>query len=250
MAAQLEHEVPWSQDEDPKADTTLVLDDGKRLIVRRAIIDLCESPVFDALSSDDNEIHVLGFTFEQVDLFLKYIHPKHQVRTTISVILLVMPVAHFYGVGSLMSAFVQYLQEDAVGGDACMRTHRESTLDALLLVESLRTRSEGSCPWSEDLLLPLMLDRIRASKSVNAALWVKMKLETQIAMLDVALRGTVKNEDGPVFLQNNGMCLTLRELLGLPDIAAYDVHGSQIWKGDSVCFVATQEKVTQRRPLV
>ena len=95
MAAQLEHEVPWSQDEDPKADTTLVLDDGKRLIVCRAIIDLCESPVFDALSSDDSEIRVLGFTFEQADLLLKYIHPKHQVRTTISAILLVMPVAHF-----------------------------------------------------------------------------------------------------------------------------------------------------------
>ena len=242
MAAQLEHEVPWSQDEDPKADTTLVLDDGKRLIVRRAIIDLCESPVFDALSPDDSEIHVLGFTFEQVDLFLKYIHPKHQVRTTISAILFVMPVAHFYGVGSLMSAFVQYLQEHSVGGDACTRTHRESTLDALLLVESLRIRSEGSCPWSEDVLQPLILHRIRAGKSVNATLWVKMKTETQMAMLDVALRGTVKNEDGPVFctIPNNDHI----------NMLAYDAHGSQIKAGDSLCYAATQGKVTQRRPLM
>ena len=90
-----------------------------------------------------------------------------------------------------MSAFVQYLQEHAIGGDACLRTHGGLALEALLLVETLRTRSEGSCPWSKDLLVLLRLGTsIRARKPDNATLWVKIKPETQMAMLDVALRGT------------------------------------------------------------
>ena len=111
MAAHVDaHDFPpWTLSDDPKADTELVLEDGTCLHIRRAVLELCKSPVFDALSPDEHEIHVIGFTRKQIDLFLKHIHPNFQVRATGPVILSVMPVAHFYGVDSIMNAFIEVL---------------------------------------------------------------------------------------------------------------------------------------------
>ena len=146
MAALIAKAEFWTKTADPKADIALVLEDGTHFFVRRAMLELCASPVFDALSADEPEIPVVGFTAEQIDCFLRYLHPNCISNTTPSSILLVAPVAHFYDVESIMQSFIQFLQENAAALlDAQLSPSKlkKEVLDAVLLLELLRTRSEG-----------------------------------------------------------------------------------------------------------
>lgn len=188
MAAHVDaHDFPpWTLSDDPKADTELVLEDGTCLHIRRAVLELCKSPVFDALSPDEHEIHVIGFTRKQIDLFLKHIHPNFQVRATGPVILSVMPVAHFYGVDSIMNAFIEVL---AVEG----KKDPVHWAKPAILAEQLRTRTEGECPWPDELLVMMWSYELQMSSGVctrryNPAGWLKLKPETQLAMVQAALR--------------------------------------------------------------
>ena len=196
MAAHAASKEFWTQAADPRADIALVLEDGTRFCVRRAMLELSESPVFDALGADEREIPVIGFTAEQVDCFLRYLHPKCVPNTTPGSILLVAPVAHFYGLDSIMQSFVQFLQEHA---DGLLQKNKEGTLDAAVLLELLRTRTEGSCPWSGELLQAMLLERVRTLKTcysyeLDPILWAKLKLETQMAMLEASMRGKIRDE--------------------------------------------------------
>ena len=188
MAAHVDaHDFPpWTLSDDPKADTELVLEDGTCLHIRRAVLELCKSPVFDALSPDEHEIHVIGFTRKQIDLFLKHIHPNFQVRATGPVILSVMPVAHFYGVDSIMNAFIEVL---AVEG----KKDPVHWAKPAILAEQLRTRTEGECPWPDELLRCMWSYELQMASGVcsrryNPSEWLKLKPETQIAMVQAALR--------------------------------------------------------------
>ena len=110
------------------------------------------------------------------------------------------PVAHFYAVDSMMKAFLQYLQENTAALLSSPR--RNATLNAAVLLELLRTRTEGSCPWSKELLKAMLLERVRTRKigqsreELDPVLWAKLKIETQIAMLEVSMRGEQREEPG------------------------------------------------------
>ena len=206
------------------------------------MLELCKSPVFDALSAEEHEIHVIGFTALQIDCFLKYLHPSFTFNMTPSSILLVAPVVHYYGVESMMKAFVQYLQENT---DALLYNQKTVTLNAAVLLELLRTRTEGSCPWSKELIKAMLLERVRTmkgrSRGLDPVLWAKLKIETQMAMLEFSMRGELREELGlkehKTFRQiGNSLC---------DSSDAFDKQGIRIAGGVVALRVTSQ----QRRPV-
>ena len=155
MAGLVEAEevIQWTRSEDPEADAILVVGES-RLHVRRAILDLC-SPVFKALPPGDSEIPIIGFTVEQVDLFLKFVHPSLHWKVTIDAesILQAAPVAHFYDVQPMLEHFVAHLQNDDAWLKHANGIAAAKSMDAIVLIERLRKRTEGeACPWKEEIL--------------------------------------------------------------------------------------------------
>ena len=161
---------------------------------------------------------------------------------TPSSILLVAPVVHYYGVESMMKAFVQYLQENT---DALLYNQKTVTLNAAVLLELLRTRTEGSCPWSKELIKAMLLERVRTmkgrSRGLDPVLWAKLKIETQMAMLEFSMRGELREELGlkehKTFRQiGNSLC---------DSSDAFDKQGIRIAGGVVALRVTSQ----QRRPV-
>ena len=149
--------VLWALAEDPKADAVLIVGNSERWHIRRAFLDVC-SPIFAALP-DQSEIPVIDFTVDQMDLFLKFVHPRLHwtVSIDVSSILAVAPVAHFYEVEPMIEKFVTYLQENY---NKC--THASDiTLDAIVMMERLRKRTDGEpCPWNDVILKQIFVKRI------------------------------------------------------------------------------------------
>ena len=91
-----------------------------------------------------------------------------------------------------MQSFIQFLQENAAAlldAQQSPSKLKKEILDAVLLLELLRTRSEGSCPWSNGLLKAMLLERVRNNRTgrIDPVLWAKIKPETQMAMLELAI---------------------------------------------------------------
>ena len=205
--------VLWTLAEDPKADAVLIVGNSERWHIRRAFLDVC-SPIFAALP-DQSEIPVIDFTVDQMDLFLKFVHPRLHwtVSIDVSSILAVAPVAHFYEVEPMIEKFVTYLQENY--NEKCTNASDDDdddddddvdiTLDAIVMMERLRKRTDGEpCPWNDVILKQIFEKRIYtpqktlvgwqrrtvpdpASKAViDMNRWNAMKPETQEAVLLLA----------------------------------------------------------------
>ena len=151
--------VLWTLAEDPKADAVLIVGNSERWHIRRAFLDVC-SPIFAALS-DQSEIPVIDFTVDQMDLFLKFVHPRLHwtVSIDVSSILAVAPVAHFYEVEPMIEKFVTYLQENY--NELRYTDASDITLDAIVMMERLRKRTNGEpCPWNDHILKQIFVKRI------------------------------------------------------------------------------------------
>jgi hypothetical protein len=159
--------VLWTLAEDPKADAVLIVGNSERWHIRRAFLDVC-SPIFAALP-DQSEIPVIDFTVDQMDLFLKFVHPRLHwtVSINVSSILAVAPVAHFYEVEPMIEKFVTYLQENY---NECITKASDNTLDAIVMVERLRKRTDGEpCPWNDEILKQIFVKRIYTPQEMEFA---------------------------------------------------------------------------------
>ena len=87
---------------------------------------------------------VLGFEASHVSSFLKLIHPGLFMELSTEIIMETAPVAHYFQVFAVLERFVLWLtrfnEVDEPPDDA---------IDAILLVERLRVRMPGRCPWAQ-----------------------------------------------------------------------------------------------------
>jgi len=191
---------PWTPAEQHGADCALEVQ-GEMLHIPRALLTMC-SPVVRALGASEGGdgaefveiIPVLGFEVPHVCAFLECIHPGMFVETTARVIIEAAPVAHYFQAFALLEQFVkwlaQYNEEVDVPAEA---------MDAIVLLERLRVRTPGHCPWTQKLLLEVVEARLVVDRGAGAAadafdgtpcdaydydLWSTLKPETQVMILD------------------------------------------------------------------
>jgi hypothetical protein len=133
------------------------------------------------------------------------------VETTAKVILDAAPVAHFFQTFALLEQFEIWLTKQASDAHGLP----EEIVEAILVVERLRVRSPGRCPWTREVLLRIMETRLILSGGAGASaagasaagasaagapgdeslgaydcdMWMALKPETQVMLLDVARFG-------------------------------------------------------------
>ena len=178
--------APSSIPDGPFADAVELVVGDTRLVASRSALDLC-SPVLRDLPRDKIEIPA-EFSVEQVDLFLKFIHPTGAMLT-VETITLIAPVAHFFRAMPVFNLCIDWLSEQVLEQIERDRSNEEAALDAVLLLERLRPR-DGDCPWGHDVLRRLVMRRVRRENSEHAnaddgvkALVSQLKPETHLRML-------------------------------------------------------------------
>ena len=144
---------------------TLVFWGDERLVVsRRTFLSACEcSPFFDALSPDELEIPILGLSVKAVQLFLEHVEQRAP-PITVDSIFVVAPVAHYFGASALLERVVKFLVDDY---KCQVGMFGARTLDAVVLLERYRARTEGVCPWNDLILLDLLEMRTEFSLGVH-----------------------------------------------------------------------------------
>ena len=188
-----EHEsiAPWTKEDDPESDTCLVVKSAEsgnisHLWAQRALLNLC-SPLMKSMDVEEETIPIIGFEPQQVAQFLSVVHPGIFLKTTTGLILEVAPVAHYLECSSMIVYFVSWLQEESVFDDDADDRMDADLLAAIVLLERLRPRTPGECPWGDDVLYQILQQHVPngavASILERTDTWVGIKAETQLKLL-------------------------------------------------------------------
>ena len=160
-----ERVMPWCVADDPCADAVALVVGDVRLVTRRSVLNLC-SPMMRDIPRDEIEVPP-ELNVEQIDLFLKFVHPTGAMLT-VETITLIAPVAHFFRAASVLNLCIDWLSEQVLEQIERDRSIEEAAIEAVFLLERLRPR-DGDCPWGRDVLRWLVIRRVRRDETEHHA---------------------------------------------------------------------------------
>ena len=152
-----EQATPWCVADDPCADAVALVVGDVRLVTRRSVLNLC-SPMMRDNPRDEIEVPP-ELNVDQIDLFLKFVHPTGAMLT-VETVTLIAPVAHFFQAASVLNLCIDWLSEQLLEEIERDRSIEDKAIDAVVLLERLRPR-DGDCPWGRDVLRWLVTRQVR-----------------------------------------------------------------------------------------